>query len=30
MDSHGASLYTKVRDASRARRAEVLKRLGVR
>ena len=30
MDSHGASLYTRVRDATRARRAEVLKRLGVR
>ncbi len=30
MDSHGASLYTDVRDASRARRAEALRRLGVR
>ena len=30
MDSQGASLYTKVREASRARHAEVLKRLGVR
>jgi L(+)-tartrate dehydratase beta subunit len=30
MDSHGGSLYSRVRDASRARRAEVLKRLGVR
>jgi L(+)-tartrate dehydratase beta subunit len=30
MDSHGASLYTKVREASRERRADVLKRLGVR
>jgi len=30
MDSHGASLYAKVRDASKARRAEALHRLGVR
>ena len=30
MDSHGGSLYSRVRDAARARRAEVLKRLGVR
>ena len=30
MDSHGASLYAKVRDASKARRAEALRRLGVR
>ena len=30
MDSHGGSLYSKVRDAARGRRAEVLKRLGVR
>ena len=30
MDSQGGSLYSQVRDASRARRAEVLKRLGVR
>ena len=30
MDSHGASLYARVRDAARERRAEVLKRLGVR
>jgi L(+)-tartrate dehydratase beta subunit len=29
MDSHGASLYAKVRDASKARRAEALRRLGV-
>ena len=29
MDSHGGSLYSKVRDAARANRAEVLKRLGV-
>ena len=29
MDSHGGSLYSKVRDAARAKRAEVLKRLGV-
>jgi L(+)-tartrate dehydratase beta subunit len=29
MDSHGGSLYAKVREAARARRAEVLKRLGV-
>jgi L(+)-tartrate dehydratase beta subunit len=29
MDSHGGSLYTRVRDAARGRRAEVLKRLGV-
>jgi L(+)-tartrate dehydratase beta subunit len=30
MDSHGGSLYVRVREASRSRRAEVLKRLGVR
>jgi L(+)-tartrate dehydratase beta subunit len=30
MDSHGASLYTDVRDAANARRAEALRRLGVR
>ena len=30
MDSHGASLYAKVRDASKARRADALRRLGVR
>jgi L(+)-tartrate dehydratase beta subunit len=30
MDSHGGSLYSRVRDAARGRRAEVLKRLGVR
>ena len=30
MDSHGGSLYAKVRDAARERRAEVLRRLGVR
>jgi L(+)-tartrate dehydratase beta subunit len=30
MDSHGGSLYSQVQEASRARRAEVLKRLGVR
>ena len=30
MDSHGGSLYAKVRDASKARRAEALRRLGVR
>jgi L(+)-tartrate dehydratase beta subunit len=29
MDSLGGSLYSKVRDAARGRRAEVLKRLGV-
>ena len=29
MDSHGGSLYSRVRDAARNRRAEVLKRLGV-
>jgi len=29
MDSHGGSLYARVRDAARGRRAEVLKRLGV-
>ena len=29
MDSHGGSLYSRVRDAARGRRAEVLKRLGV-
>jgi len=30
MDSHGASLYSQVREAARERRAEVLRRLGVR
>ena len=30
MDTHGGSLYSRVRQASRDRRAEVLKRLGVR
>jgi len=30
MDSHGGSLFARVRDAARGRRAEVLKRLGVR
>jgi L(+)-tartrate dehydratase beta subunit len=30
MDTHGGSLYSRVREASRSRRAEVLKRLGVR
>jgi L(+)-tartrate dehydratase beta subunit len=30
MDSHGASLYSQVNDAARARRAEALRRLGVR
>jgi L(+)-tartrate dehydratase beta subunit len=30
MDSHGESLYTKVRTAAQQRRAEALKRLGVR
>jgi L(+)-tartrate dehydratase beta subunit len=30
MDSHGGSLYSRVREASQARRAEVLRRLGVR
>ena len=30
MDSHGESLYSRVRDAARGRRAEALKRLGVR
>jgi L(+)-tartrate dehydratase beta subunit len=30
MDSHGASLYTEVQDAAKARRAEALRRLGVR
>jgi L(+)-tartrate dehydratase beta subunit len=29
MDSHGGSLYAKVRDAAQAKRAEVLRRLGV-
>ncbi len=29
MDSHGGSLYSRVRDAARAKRAAVLKRLGV-
>jgi len=30
MDSHGGSLYARVRDAARGRREEVLRRLGVR
>ena len=30
MDSHGASLYSKIRTAAQQRRAEALKRLGVR
>ena len=30
MDSHGGSLYSRVRDAAQGRRAAVLKRLGVR
>jgi L(+)-tartrate dehydratase beta subunit len=30
MDSHGASLYSKIKTAAQQRRAEVLKRLGVR
>ena len=30
MDTHGGSLYSRVREASQGRRAEVLKRLGVR
>ena len=30
MDTHGGSLYSRVREASLSRRAEVLKRLGVR
>jgi L(+)-tartrate dehydratase beta subunit len=30
MDSDGGSLYSRVRDAARGRRAEVLRRLGVR
>ena len=30
MDSHGESLYSRVRDAALGRRAEVLRRLGVR
>jgi L(+)-tartrate dehydratase beta subunit len=30
MDTHGGSLYSRVREVSRGRRAEVLKRLGVR
>ena len=29
MDSHGASLYSRVREASQARRADALRRLGV-
>jgi L(+)-tartrate dehydratase beta subunit len=29
MDSHGGSLYERVRGAAKARRAEALKRLGV-
>jgi L(+)-tartrate dehydratase beta subunit len=29
MDSHGGSLYSKVRDAAQARRADALRRLGV-
>jgi len=30
MDSHGESLYTRVKDAAQQRRAEALRRLGVR
>jgi hypothetical protein len=30
MDSHGESLYSRVNAEARTRRAEVLKRLGVR
>jgi len=30
MDSHGGSLYARVRDAAQAKRAEALRRLGVR
>jgi len=30
MDSHGASLYARVKDAAQQRRAEALRRLGVR
>lgn len=30
MDSHGASLYSRIRSAAQQRRAEALKRLGVR
>jgi L(+)-tartrate dehydratase beta subunit len=30
MDSRGGSLYAKVREASKAKRAEILRRLGVR
>jgi L(+)-tartrate dehydratase beta subunit len=30
MDSHGASLYAKIKDAAQQRRAEALRRLGVR
>ena len=30
MDSHGGSLYTQVKDAAQQRRAEALRRLGVR
>ena len=30
MDSHGGSLYTEVRDAAKARRAQALRGLGVR
>jgi L(+)-tartrate dehydratase beta subunit len=30
MDSHGGSLYSKVRDAAQAKRTEALRRLGVR
>jgi L(+)-tartrate dehydratase beta subunit len=30
MDSHGGSLYSRVRDAAQAKRAEALRRLGVR
>ncbi len=30
MDSHGGSLYVKVNDAARARRAEALRKLGVK
>jgi hypothetical protein len=30
MDSHGQSLYTKVKAAAQQKRADALKRLGVR
>jgi L(+)-tartrate dehydratase beta subunit len=30
MDSHGASLYARIKTAAQQRRAEALKRLGVR